>query len=51
MNLNLQLGKGKVCFANNLQAWKNGTAETYIMRQEYSSPHYFTDWNEAPLLK
>ena len=37
--LNLQLGKGKVCFANNLQAWKNGTAETYIMRQEYSSPH------------
>ena len=49
--LNLQLGKGKVCFANNLSAWQKGTKDPYIMRQEYPSPNYFTDWNDAPLLK
>jgi DNA polymerase V len=49
--INLQMGKGKICFANNLSAWKKDTNDAYIMRQEYMSPHYFTDWNESPLLK
>ncbi|UEG51359.1 Y-family DNA polymerase [Mucilaginibacter daejeonensis] len=48
--INLQLGKGKVCFANNLSAWKQDTKDKYIMRQEYKTPNYFTDWNEAPIL-
>jgi DNA polymerase V len=49
-DLNLQMGKGKVCFANNLSAWHKDTNDDYIMRQNYPSPKYFTDWNEAPLL-
>ena len=48
--INLQMGKGKVCFANNLSAWKPNTPELYITRQEYESPAYFTDWNQSPLL-
>jgi DNA polymerase V len=48
--INLQMGKGTVCFANNASAWKQGTKDAYIMRQEYKSPNYHTDWNEAPLL-
>ena len=49
--INLQMGKGKVCFANNVSAWQEDTKDAYIMRQEYKSPNYFTDWNEAPLLR
>ena len=48
--INLQLGKGKVCFANNLSAWRKDTIDDYIMRQNYPSPQYYTDWNQAPLL-
>lgn len=50
-DINLQMGKGKVCFANNLKAWKHDNLEAYIMRQQYPSPKYFTDWNESPLLR
>jgi DNA polymerase V len=48
--INLQMGKGKVCFANNLSAWKQDTPDLYITRQEHKSPNYFTDWNQSPLL-
>ena len=50
-SINLQLGKGKVCFANNVAAWRKENSEAYIMRQEYITPNYFTDWNEAPILR
>ncbi len=49
--INLQMGKGKVCFANNLTAWKFNSDDKYIMRQQYKTPNYFTDWNQAPILR